>query len=381
MSINKSNYEQYFLDYLDGNLDTGMVAELMVFLAQNPELETELNSFEEITLTPEPISFTGKDFLKKTDSTLARFEDRCIARLEGDMSLKEEKKFDQYLGQNPNKKKEYELFIKTILQPDTSIVFADKDELKKSIKSIPITRWLYPAISVAASILLVVFLYGLLFTGNTGNNTGEEWVAIENDHPSFSINPDSAVANKTGSDDKTNNTGQTTGDKNNTDRQVKEKIGGKKEKTTPVPIKKHKNPVDNIYYFETIGYKQTIAAAPIETINIDIDTKMKLVKGNPVDLVAGLNFPQQNNKTPKVEEEYLSIKELLTSTVKAQLFNKGKKEDKITLWDIAKAGVEGLNRVTGSDISFSTEYDPESDTNILAFNSKNLDFSTKLRKK
>ena len=46
MGINKENYEAYFLDYQEGTLAPGQVAELMVFLEMYPELKEELETFD-----------------------------------------------------------------------------------------------------------------------------------------------------------------------------------------------------------------------------------------------------------------------------------------------------------------------------------------------
>jgi hypothetical protein len=68
MRISMNNYESYFLDYLDGNLDPELVPEFIAFLAQNPGLADELyetESCENISFKPETLIFEGKDRLKK----------------------------------------------------------------------------------------------------------------------------------------------------------------------------------------------------------------------------------------------------------------------------------------------------------------------------
>ena len=43
MKITRENYELFFVDYLDNKLSDSNILELMAFLAQNPDLEEELN--------------------------------------------------------------------------------------------------------------------------------------------------------------------------------------------------------------------------------------------------------------------------------------------------------------------------------------------------
>ena len=76
--INKNNYEAFLLDYMEQNLSADMVAELMLFFEQNPELQHELEELDEITLPSETIVFDGKNDLKKDV-----LENLMIAEIEG----------------------------------------------------------------------------------------------------------------------------------------------------------------------------------------------------------------------------------------------------------------------------------------------------------
>jgi len=53
MKINRENYELYFVDYLDGNLSDYEIRMLEDFLLINPDLRTELEGTEKISLSPE----------------------------------------------------------------------------------------------------------------------------------------------------------------------------------------------------------------------------------------------------------------------------------------------------------------------------------------
>ncbi len=68
MDINRNNYEAYFLDYRENNLTPGQVAELLVFLEQNPDLKEEFESFESFSLFLIKTSGSNdKENLKKRD--------------------------------------------------------------------------------------------------------------------------------------------------------------------------------------------------------------------------------------------------------------------------------------------------------------------------
>jgi len=58
MQINRNNYEAYFLDYRENNLSPEQVAELMIFLEQNPDLKASFEAYENIELaTDKSIKF------------------------------------------------------------------------------------------------------------------------------------------------------------------------------------------------------------------------------------------------------------------------------------------------------------------------------------
>jgi len=52
MEISRQNYEQYFVDYLDGKLNEKQVGILMSFIEFNPDLKVELADIEKMCLAP-----------------------------------------------------------------------------------------------------------------------------------------------------------------------------------------------------------------------------------------------------------------------------------------------------------------------------------------
>ncbi len=61
MSINRNNYEAFFLDYFEGRLPEEGKEELMRFLELNPDLKKEFEGFEPVYLPKEhEVSFPVK---------------------------------------------------------------------------------------------------------------------------------------------------------------------------------------------------------------------------------------------------------------------------------------------------------------------------------
>jgi hypothetical protein len=142
MKITRSNYESWFLDFLDGNIDPLMENDFLAFLIQNPDLAEELEIVDIMTLvTDTSIQFTSKEQLKKLAAGRDNaFNDRAVAYHEGDLELTERTDFETWLGQNAGKAAEAELFGKLKLVSDKSIIYRNKLELKRRASIIPMGK-------------------------------------------------------------------------------------------------------------------------------------------------------------------------------------------------------------------------------------------------
>lgn len=171
MEINRNNYEAYFIDYLEGNLDERLVNAFIEFIKLNPDLKEELDLFESLSATPETISFEQKEKLyKEKYDSQKEFDNAAIAKLEGDISKDEEYKFNLYLTEHPEKKKEATLFSHTKLVSDTSITFDKKGKLYRQSNRKVFLLW---SGRVAAVLILAFAIFALL------NKTSNE-IPLEN---------------------------------------------------------------------------------------------------------------------------------------------------------------------------------------------------------
>lgn len=172
MRIDKNNYEQYLVDYLDGKLTPVEVSEVLLFLEQNPEIKAEFEGVTGISVKADPEETSDFSSLKKPAYAEVRhaYENMLVAELEGDLTTEEQIILKQAKQVYPELEQDAALFKHTVIIPE-QIVFEHKKELKKPV-FVPLYRqtWL----SVAAA-LLMVSLSAVLWFGNhpASTNSGQ----------------------------------------------------------------------------------------------------------------------------------------------------------------------------------------------------------------
>lgn len=171
MEININNYEEIIIDFLDGKLDDDAVAELFVFLDQNPAIKSEFDllSTNQTALPVEPIAFDFSGLLKQEKINVGNYSNRLIALLENDLTPEETKSLETEIKTYPELAAEFELFKKTKLVPENDIVFANKKVLTKKggFTIMP----LFARYSAIAAIFIAIVMGVYFFTNN---NNGEQ---------------------------------------------------------------------------------------------------------------------------------------------------------------------------------------------------------------
>lgn len=174
MNINRHNYEAWLLDYIEGNLSAEQVDELLVFLDANPELKATVDDYRNISFeTGEEIRFDAKEALKKSNDVInnepAAPLELMIAVMEGTCTAEELKMWERAVENNPKLEQEFHLLQQTRLSPDLSVVFDDKEMLKRNAETITIAN--YEEWMIAA------------FEGILRAEQHEQWNAFVAQHP------------------------------------------------------------------------------------------------------------------------------------------------------------------------------------------------------
>ena len=173
--INIHNYEAYLLDFSEGNLTHELQMELELFLIQHPEIDINLSELSLIAIDEEAITYSNKSNLKKTEEDLIS-ETQFISYIEHRLPENEKIELEKSCSVNPSLSKELDLFKKTIAVADFSVVYKNKNELKRKSKVI----WFDFSVIRYAAAACVLFLIGVFFLWPSENTTHTTIASQEN---------------------------------------------------------------------------------------------------------------------------------------------------------------------------------------------------------
>jgi hypothetical protein len=339
IDINTNNYEECIVDFFDGNLNSSEEKALMVFLDKNPELKEEFNFFDNESLLEEEFVFNDKESLKKSliIHKSMNFQELCIASIEGDLSVKEHKLFKELLFSDSAKLNEYKKFENTKLSPDLRIIYPKKEILRR--KSGFVWKRSYYAISIAASILLLVGLFVL--------------------SPQLDEDTERMVSQKT----------------------ITEKV----DTIHKQKIKRLENPNQLIAQSNLeSSSKNTLSEVSLASEVQVVDEEIKEERG--YKQIAYLTRKEYSIKSSHSNSEMVfaqvtinvkSIRSILANNVNRK--ERSRESKKIELFDIAKASVEGINWLTGGHMTLERGYNEKGEVNKTEFTSSLIAFSAPVK--
>ena len=187
MNINRNNYEEYFLLYVDNELSAVEREAVETFVQENADLRGELNMLEEAVARPDKkISFYNKAELMKNSAPAnpvneTNFEEFFILYGDDELSNEEKDFVEQFVYRHPQHQSAFELLQEIRFTADTSVVFEDKQSLYRTEKDerVIVMRWW--RIAAAAVVLLFLGIGGWMYFGNNdGETIDPNQIAINN---------------------------------------------------------------------------------------------------------------------------------------------------------------------------------------------------------
>jgi len=183
MNINRHNYEEFFLLYVDNELSAAERNVVELFVQQNPDLGKELNLLQQAIVHDDEIIFDDKQSLLK-DGSLA-LQEKLLLFADDELPLEEKSAMFTLLATDSAAAAEWNILQKTKLQADESIIFEDKQSLYRTEggRVIGIKWW---RVAAAAVLLGFGIWLGLnLFRSNktTGGTETESIASGKKDQP------------------------------------------------------------------------------------------------------------------------------------------------------------------------------------------------------
>ncbi len=164
-SINRNNYEEFFLLYIDGELpDTGK-QDVEQFLQTNPDLAAELDMLLQLQLAPENLVFAEKELLFRNESNQLNFsnsEEQFLLYVDNELDAAMASQVETFVLQHPSLQGNFTLLKQTRLEAET-IPFPNKSILyRKAEKETPVIFLRWSRIAVAAALIGLVALVWIL---------------------------------------------------------------------------------------------------------------------------------------------------------------------------------------------------------------------------
>jgi len=190
MKLDRTTYEIFLIDYLEGNLTPLQVSELLLFLEQNPDLKQEFEGVEFVLLHHDQINPLDKSALKKSEQVIVtpEIEQLLFAKTEGDATAEELTQLEELTHVYPSLKKEEKLFSLARLSPNEQFVFTPKRQLKKYSIGV-----YYKYVSAIAAMLLATFFIYSLYQPNKHAQQLSQITPFENNLNNHSPNKNERV--------------------------------------------------------------------------------------------------------------------------------------------------------------------------------------------
>ncbi len=164
MNIDRHNYEEYFLLYIDNELTVDQKKQVELFVQENPDLEEELVMLKQSRLIPDDsIVFDKKHLLMKEENVqhssdrsfinLNNYEQWLIMYVDDELNAEERAAVEKFASFHQHVQQELELFQQTKLQPE-QIVFPNKESLYRQEKAVRVISIQWWRVAVAAVLVI-----------------------------------------------------------------------------------------------------------------------------------------------------------------------------------------------------------------------------------
>lgn len=166
MNINRHNYEEFFLLYVDKELSAADRKAVDMFVHENRDLKIELDLLQQTVLKADDIVLDKKDWLFM-EKDISALQENLLLYVDDELNVADKKSIESLLVADKAVQAEWKILQQTKLQPDTSVVFENKELLyRKEAGRIVSIKWWRAA---AAAVLLGFGLWAGMAVYNNYN--------------------------------------------------------------------------------------------------------------------------------------------------------------------------------------------------------------------
>ena len=135
-TINRNNYEEYFLLYADNELDAGAKLAVENFVQQNTDLAVELKMLMQTKFAPDEIVFNDKEILLRTEGNNineTNYEEYFLLYIDNELSIAKRAEVETYVLQHPKLQNEFTILKRAVLSAE-AISYGNKQDLYRAEK-------------------------------------------------------------------------------------------------------------------------------------------------------------------------------------------------------------------------------------------------------
>jgi len=188
MSIDRHNYEEFFILYWDDELTASQKQTVENFVKENPDLQEEFKILGETRFVPDnSVQFEEKEFLQnKPFINITNYEEQLLNYIDDELSNDERNEVERSAAKYPTIQKELLLLQKAKLQPEEEVVFPDRSTLYRREEKVRVISMTWFRVAVAAAIILIAgfVTLKLVSTNKNGSNPDVAGVNKTKDEPS-----------------------------------------------------------------------------------------------------------------------------------------------------------------------------------------------------
>jgi hypothetical protein len=364
MQIDRSNYEIWLIDWLDGNLSELQVEQVQAFLKENPDIKEDFDDMDRVRDAMHCVSnetFPYKDHLKKKASEISesQFDYLCVAFLENDLSADQQTGLKESMEQDREKKKSFELIQKMKISP-ADIRYKHKNKLIRRTVAQNVIRLSFIGLTAAAIITYAIITFHFV----------PRSLQVKNNNTAQSIAVDSTIQKPAA---EIISGRRTTEKKDIPYKKQTKNLFSMSQKKSSVITETEKNLA--LQNDSTVRSAYNPLPVPDKIpVSAKIDFKNGTINNNLIALKVSINIPVYDDGRSKLSK-------FIAKTFREKILKeKTTKDNPLKAYEIAEAGVAGLNKLLGWEMALSEKNDENGKLKSIYFSSRLLKFNAPVKK-